>query len=233
MQLLGRYAFALARYDLDYDVRDRARLVTSLLVGVVPSILGGEEHERGEQGGVILRKEQVKMVLFEHKAPVKEPLELECGFSLATSSLVIGKPMASSRDLPEWLEQGTESSLRDTEDDIQAQGSIQANTSRSIASTSYGPTPIVLTPTRGESPAAAGSSPAPWTNLDQFYADVDEATESENGGDSDDTNNDSGGGASDVYESDAESVSDDESGTESEGSTTGRGIAGDNPHDPV
>lgn len=135
--------------------------------------------------------------------------------------------MALSRDLPEWLEQGTEPSLRDTEDDIQAQGSVRANTSRSIASTSYGPTPIVLTPTRGESPAAAGSSPALWTDLDQFYADVDEATESENGGDSDDTDNDSGDGASDAYES----VSDDESGTESEGSTTGRGIAGGNSHD--
>jgi len=35
LQLLGQYAFALARYDLDYDVRDRARLVASLLVGVV------------------------------------------------------------------------------------------------------------------------------------------------------------------------------------------------------
>ena len=83
LQLLGRYAFTLARYDLDYDVRDRARLIVSLLVGVVPNILGGEEHDSGEQGGVILRKEQVKMVLFEHKAPAKEPLELECEWSLA------------------------------------------------------------------------------------------------------------------------------------------------------
>ena len=55
--------------------------------------------------------------------------------------------MALTRDLPEWLEQGTESSLRDTEDDIQPSGIVQVAALRSIASTSHGPTPIVLTPT--------------------------------------------------------------------------------------
>lgn len=83
MQLLGRYALTLARYDQDYDVRDRARLVVLLLVGVVPNVLGEEEHDKGEDGGVILRKEQVKMVLFEHKAPAKEPSVLEGAHSPA------------------------------------------------------------------------------------------------------------------------------------------------------
>ena len=76
-QLLGRYALTLARYDQDYDVRDRARLVASLLVGVVPNILGNGEGDEGDHGGVILRREQVKMVLFENKAAVKEPSALE------------------------------------------------------------------------------------------------------------------------------------------------------------
>ena len=84
LQLLGRYALTLARYDQDYDVRDRARFVASLLTGVVPDILGDEDCDRGEYGGVILRREQVKMVLFEHKAAVKEPPALEgVHFSLA------------------------------------------------------------------------------------------------------------------------------------------------------
>lgn len=77
LQLLGRYAFTLARYDRDYDVRDRARLVASLLTGVVPNVLGDEGDDKGEHGGVILRREQVKMVLFEHKGAVKEPSALE------------------------------------------------------------------------------------------------------------------------------------------------------------
>lgn len=67
----------LARYDQDYDVRDRARLIASLLKGVVPIVLGGEECDEEEHGGVILRREQVKMVLFEHKAAVKESSVLE------------------------------------------------------------------------------------------------------------------------------------------------------------
>lgn len=82
LQLLGRYALALARYDQDYDVRDRARLVALLLVGIVPAILSDEEYNRGEHGGVVLRREQVKMVLFEHKKPVKDPPALEGACSL-------------------------------------------------------------------------------------------------------------------------------------------------------
>lgn len=77
LRLLSRYALSLARYDQDYDVRDRARLVASLLIGVVPNLLGDEECDKGEHEGVILRREQVKMVLFEHKAQVKEPSALE------------------------------------------------------------------------------------------------------------------------------------------------------------
>lgn len=45
-------------------------------MGVVPNVLG-DEGCGGENGGVILRKGQVRMVLFEHKASVKEPPALE------------------------------------------------------------------------------------------------------------------------------------------------------------
>jgi len=139
--------------------------------------------------------------------------------------------MALTRDLPEWLEQGTESSLRDTEDDVQPSGIVQVAALRSIASTSHGSTPIVLTPTGGHSPAATGNSPVPWTNLDQFYADVDEATESENGDDDGTDHDDDDGGASSGSERDAGSESaDEETGTESEGS---QGTSGDDSHGPA
>ena len=67
--LLTRYVLSLARYDLNFDVRDRARLVGGLLTGVCPT-LRGAENEFEELGGVILRREQVKMVLFEGKREV-------------------------------------------------------------------------------------------------------------------------------------------------------------------
>ena len=64
--LLNRYVLSLARYDLNFDVRDRARMIGSLLVGVVQNLLEDDE-EREDQGGVILRREQVKLVLFDGK----------------------------------------------------------------------------------------------------------------------------------------------------------------------
>lgn len=141
------------------------------------------------------------------------------GFSLATSSLVIGRAMDLTQDFPEWLEQGTESSLRDTEDDIQPPGFAQMSTPRSISSTSRGPTPIILTPTGRHSPAATGSSPAPWTDLDKFYADVDETTESDGDDGTDDGDDDED--ASGESEGDVGGVSGgEETASESEGSAT-------------
>lgn len=149
---------------------------------------------------------------------------------MATSSLVIGRDMALVQNIPEWLEQGTESSLRDTEDDIRPPGFAQITIPRSIASTSHGPTPIILTPTGGHSPAATGSSPAPWTDLDKFYADTDEATESDDGDDRTDDSDDDGE-ASGVSGDGVEDASgEEETASESSegGFTTGKGISGDN-----
>lgn len=68
--LLFRYVFSLARYDLDYDVRDRARTLGSLLTGVAPALRPGIVENGDfddEHGSVVLRREQVKVVLFEGK----------------------------------------------------------------------------------------------------------------------------------------------------------------------
>lgn len=66
--LLNRYVFSLARYDLNYDVRDRGRMLGALLTGVNSNIYGENDDLREEVGGVVLRREQVRMVLFEGKA---------------------------------------------------------------------------------------------------------------------------------------------------------------------
>ena len=69
----------MARYDLDYDVRDRARTLGSLLTGVAPALRPGAVEDGDfddDQGSVVLRREQVKIVLFEGKteSPDKQPL---------------------------------------------------------------------------------------------------------------------------------------------------------------
>jgi AP-3 complex subunit beta len=67
--MLCRYVFSLARYDLNYDVRDRGRILSGLLTGIGLHANGvGEE----EVSGVVLRREQVKVVLFDGKAGAAE-----------------------------------------------------------------------------------------------------------------------------------------------------------------
>ena len=66
--LLNRYVFSLARYDLNYDLRDRGRMLSALLVGVAPNLFGENDDAHEDVGGVVLRREQVKMVLFEGKS---------------------------------------------------------------------------------------------------------------------------------------------------------------------
>lgn len=77
LTLLTRYIFSLSKYDPNYDVRDRARMLSSLLAGAVPglSLLNGTADEESGRGGrteVVLRREQAKLVLFDGKIGVVE-----------------------------------------------------------------------------------------------------------------------------------------------------------------
>lgn len=104
---------------------------------------------------------------------------------LGSLGAITGKDMAGDVFLPDWLEQGVEPSLRDTEDDAPpvplSLSSAQASVPRSIASSNRA-TPVVLTPS-GPSPAGSFSrtetGKAAWTDLDSFYADTKEEEEEE------------------------------------------------------
>ena len=81
--------------------------------------------------------------------------------------------------LPDWLEEGIESSLRDTEADIPQipVHAVQSSAARSIASSSKA-SPVVLTPTGGVSPAGSFTkqeTKAAYMDLDKFYEDTEEA----------------------------------------------------------
>lgn len=82
LAVLTGYVFSLARFDTDFDVRDRARMLTALLVGVSPHLqqsngstadtVSWDSVAEPDRGGVILRREQVRVVLFEGKLSVHE-----------------------------------------------------------------------------------------------------------------------------------------------------------------
>ena len=129
LELLSQFVFSLAKYDVDYDVRDRARMLTSLLSSLSQSVDKDEQRS-----GVVLRREQVKLVLFNGKgaiiendgAPglsiISDQLPRLGYFWLADQNVVFGDlgaitgvTLHKNALLLDWPEEGSEAYLRDTE----------------------------------------------------------------------------------------------------------------------
>jgi AP-3 complex subunit beta len=117
---LSTYLYTLARYDLDYDVRDRARFLGTLLRGLRPEQSHSTEAENGntkdeeaeELSGVVLRREQVKVVLMGRGIVVEVGTAGESGFEVGSMSRAVNKRLAGYEELPEWTDEPTDSSLR-------------------------------------------------------------------------------------------------------------------------
>jgi AP-3 complex subunit beta len=97
--------------------------------------------------------------------------------------------MRGDRLLPDWLEQGTESSLRATADDAPRKAvptAFGSSAPRGIASSSAHASPVVLTPMAGSPlPASARSA---FTDLDKFYEESEsEESETSEGGSEEDS----------------------------------------------
>lgn len=186
---LAKYVFALARYDRNYDVRDRGRMLQQLLAGVVPSI-GAVDAK--DVGGVVLRRAQVRVVLFEgkenaaarggppshhHHHHAHEDGSGSGGVRerLGTLGLVLGREVPHARVLPDWLEHGVESSLRHSPDDASSSSSTPAvtaigyvapsragigvGTGTGIGTGGHSTPIVVLTPAGSDGPSPAGSVP--------------------------------------------------------------------------
>jgi len=213
LELLARYVLSLARYDLNFDVRDRARMVRSLLAGVSSALQSDGDEELEGRGGVILRREQVRLVLFGGKGDVADDSSLHDDdlAMIGTMGAVTHKHMLGDAVLPDWLEKGIDSSLRDSEDDkplpppVYSQSSIQSSVPRNISSASR--SPVLLTPA---SPSPAGSfvrqdtSKGPWTDLDKFYEDTNTDGDNEDEDDEDEEETESGGEEEEEEEDDEE-----------------------------
>lgn len=127
LDLMAQYLFMLARYDADYDVRDRARFLNALLRGVraekpvdsstTDSPPVEEEHEQ-DTGGVVLRREQVKFAVSGGRqlGDVGVAKGSKGGeFEVASTSRIAGKKLKGYEALPEWTDDPTDSSLRDSD----------------------------------------------------------------------------------------------------------------------
>jgi AP-3 complex subunit beta len=256
LAMLVKYiVHGLARYDAHWDVRDRARLVWGLVRGLVDKYSATSEEEENEVGGVVLRREQVRVVLFEGKAgglvdDHERGREVKGTFG-ALSAFGIGAASASEpskrhqnydelededdrvkadetlvldsfdEDVPEWMEKGVESKLRDSENDnaairkpvITAMGSGNFNRGEQAsggvsgagarAASSAGPVVLVPTNLAGTSEAVASEPKKAWGDLDSFYADTEVVEEVEDSDEDEDSEEDEDDGS----DNDGEEVS--------------------------
>ncbi|KAH7912022.1 adaptin N terminal region-domain-containing protein [Hygrophoropsis aurantiaca] len=226
--LLSRYVFSLCKYDMNYDIRDRTRMLAALLAGISPSINGDGPAE--DQGGVVLRREQVLKVLFDGKVGISDDgSQTDDNNALIGSlSMITGKDMHGDSILPEWLESGIDPSLRDSEDDVVAAPvPVQAiSSSRVVGSSNV--TPTVLTPTGTSAPVRDVRES--FRDLDKFYADDSDNSE-ESQSNSGDQNSDDNEEASIVMDSDKSEGGDDNDDDRDENAETDEDEDGDEDED--
>jgi hypothetical protein len=106
LTLLHQYLFTLARYDKDYDVRDRARYLAALTRGITA-------EEETDMGGVVLRREQIKLVLFVKAVVARKNVEM--AYEVGTLSAVLNRKVLGYEALPEWTDDPTDGNLRESE----------------------------------------------------------------------------------------------------------------------
>ncbi|KAG6374293.1 adaptin N terminal region-domain-containing protein [Boletus reticuloceps] len=224
--LLCGYVLSLGRYDLNYDVRDRTRMLNSLLVGISPTMNG---REMEEQSSVILRREQVIKVLFDGKAGIIEESEETFGLHhipIGSLSIVTGKATLGDSVLPEWLEGGIDPLLRQSEEDVfpvalppQAISSASSTAAKTLGSA--GVTPIVLTPTGSSTPVREAKESH--RDLDKFYASGSDKKSSDSESSSEEVSEDNLEEEDNAHDSEEsqDDTADDESSEEQEQEVTG------------
>ncbi|KAG8701121.1 AP-3 complex subunit beta, partial [Ceratobasidium sp. 395] len=195
LQKLTSYVFSLARWDASYDVRDRGRWLGGLVRGFLKAEKetgeGDEEEDGDREAGVVLRPEQVRVVLFEGKTGVTDlPLWKADDETriLGSMALVTGvrdfSGVDAGRPLPDWCEEPTDGELRETEDDLKPSTPVPAFlSSQNIGSHAGTPksgarTPVVLTPSNMAGPSVSRGG-LPVADLDSFYAAGGDTEESE------------------------------------------------------
>ncbi|KAM5292450.1 AP-3 complex subunit beta-2 isoform 3-T3 [Ctenodactylus gundi] len=103
-KLLTQYVLSLAKYDQNYDIRDRARFTRQLLV---PS----------EQGGALSRHAK-KLFLAPKPAPVLESsFKDRDHFQLGSLSHLLNAKATGYQELPDWPEEAPDPSVRNVEEE--------------------------------------------------------------------------------------------------------------------
>ncbi|CAG8465568.1 878_t:CDS:10 [Cetraspora pellucida] len=128
LNLLFQYVLNLARYDLNYDIRDRARLLRGLILINEKKdthmnnmgVEGVEEVMRSEESSksTILMNNLKRILLCEKEAPSEEsPSVGRDRFIIGSMSLVLNYSVPGYKSLPDWPTKKPDGSVRDNLDD--------------------------------------------------------------------------------------------------------------------
>eukprot|EP00003_Mantamonas_plastica_P001269 TRINITY_DN1091_c0_g1_i3.p1 TRINITY_DN1091_c0_g1~~TRINITY_DN1091_c0_g1_i3.p1 ORF type:complete len:1160 (-),score=485.32 TRINITY_DN1091_c0_g1_i3:900-4343(-) len=97
-QLLVQYVLGLAKYDINYDIRDRARMISVLLLGGTGS--------SGSEGVGLLTQSAAKLFLTEKPTPVLEsPTKDRSRFMLNTLTHTVGHTVDGYEPIPDFPEE--------------------------------------------------------------------------------------------------------------------------------
>lgn len=107
---LNQYLLNLARYDTDYDVRDRARFLRAL---TIPS----QQEEKGS--GLNQLQEHLKTILLSNKEPAVIESEVQAAaseYNIGSLSLLAHQPLPGYEPLPDFPQEQPDASVRDVEE---------------------------------------------------------------------------------------------------------------------
>ncbi|KAI9320999.1 adaptin N terminal region-domain-containing protein [Dichotomocladium elegans] len=125
---LNQYALNLARYDMSYDVRDRARFLRVLTMPLTNEMSPGLQALR----------QHAKNVLFGDKEPpAPDSAEVRTEYTIGSLSLLANQPLPGYVPLPDYPEEPLDPSVRDVEELEGWAGSRTINVEQGFGSDSF------------------------------------------------------------------------------------------------
>ncbi|GAA5797433.1 adaptin N terminal region-domain-containing protein [Helicostylum pulchrum] len=104
---LNQYLLNLARYDTDYDVRDRARFLRALTI-----------PNQQEKAGLNQIKQHLKGILLSNKEPpvIESEVQNSADYNIGSLSLLAHQPLPGYEPLPDFPQEQPDASVRDVEE---------------------------------------------------------------------------------------------------------------------
>ncbi|KAJ2413671.1 AP-3 complex subunit beta [Coemansia sp. IMI 209128] len=96
MSDIHAYLFTLARYDVDFDVRDRARMLRALCP------LPGDEAHSEQMPRVLEIANELMAASSDNLGQANRRLDQKTAFTIGSLSLTVDRPMSEYAALPEW-----------------------------------------------------------------------------------------------------------------------------------